>query len=88
MLNTLLAVVVSVVGFYTMGTLANVSYRLMRISELKIDHDNTRNKDAKNECVNLTRHHMQGIKESWKWPSIVVASILAAVRWGRSLETK
>lgn len=88
MLSAILLFLSCIVGTYFTGTAINISYRLMRVAELRVDYDNTRNKETKNECTNLARHHMRGIKDAWKWPSIVVASIIDAIKWGSSLDSK
>jgi hypothetical protein len=84
----MLVTTVTALSLYVGGITLNVAYRLMRITELKVDHDTTRSKDVKNECLSLTRHHMGGIRSAWKWPTIVVVSSITALKWGRSLETK
>lgn len=84
----MLVATVTVLSLYAGGTALNVAYRLMRIAELKVDHDTTRSKDVKNECMSLTRHHMGGLRSAWKWPSVVVVSSTTALKWGRSLEAK
>lgn len=84
----MLLIPTSVFFLYLGGTILNVSYRLMRISELKVDFDTTRSKDTKNECMCMTRHHMGGLRSSWKWPTAVVMSVVSALRWGKSLESK
>ena len=53
-----------------------------------MDFDTTRSKDTKNECICMTRHHMGGLRSSWKWPTAVVMSVVSALRWGKSLESK
>lgn len=84
----MLVVPVISLSLYVGGTTLNIAYRLMRIAELKVDHDNTRSKDAKNECISLTRHHMNGLRSAWKWPSVIVMSTISALKWGKSLDVK
>lgn len=84
----MLIIAISSVSLYVVGTMLNAAYRMMRISELKVDHDMTRSKDVKNECMSLTRHHMGGLRSAWKWPAIVVRSVKTALEWGKSLEIK
>lgn len=83
----MLVVTVTALSLYVAGTALNVAYRLMRVSELKVDFDTTRSKDVKNECISLTRHHMGGLRSAWKWPTTVAVSSTAALKWGRSTET-
>jgi hypothetical protein len=84
----MLVVPVTALSLYIAGTALNIAYRLMRIAELKVDHDTTRSKDVKNECMALTRHHMGGLRSSWKWPTVVVTGTTAALKWGKSLDVK
>jgi hypothetical protein len=66
---------------YTLGAILSVSYHLFRVSELKVAHDSTRVKDAKNDCVALTRHHAREIKRFWAWPaSLLDPKVLAWIR--------
>jgi hypothetical protein len=84
----MLIITATALSLYVGGTALNVAYRLMRIAELKVDHDTTRSKDVKNECMSLTRHHMGGLRSAWKWPSVVIIGSKTALKWGRSLEVK
>ena len=84
----MLVVLVTALSLYAGGTILNIAYRLMRIAELKVDHDMTRSKDVKNECASLTRHHMSGLHSSWRWPAVVVKGVTTALKWGKSLDTK
>lgn len=73
---------------YIVGVMIDVSYRLIRISELKIDFDSTRSKDVKNECIALARHHMRGLRTSALWPRHILVGTRVALSWGRSLDGK
>jgi hypothetical protein len=84
----MLVVTVTALSLYVVGTALNVAYRLMRVSELKVDHDTTRSKDVKNECISLTRHHMDGLRSAWKWPTVIVMGVKSALKWGKSLDIK
>lgn len=84
MLTSLLAVV----SIYVAGIIVDAAYRLVRISELKIDFESTRSKDVKNECVNLARYHSQGLRAVALWPKHVVLGARSAIIWSRSLESK
>jgi hypothetical protein len=84
----MLITAVTFISLYVVGTFLNAGYRLMRIAELKIDHDTTRSKDVKNECMSLTRHHMGGLRSVWKWPTVIVKGVKSALEWGKSLESK
>ena len=75
-------------SIYITGVIIDASYRLIRISELKIDFDSTRSKDVKNECVALARHHMHGLRTSALWPRHILVGTRAALSWGRSLDSK
>jgi hypothetical protein len=84
----MLVVPATALSLYLVGTTLNIGYRLMRIAELKVDHDTTRSKDVKNECMSLTRHHMGGLRSAWKWPSVIAVGVISALKWGRSLDAK
>ena len=84
----MLVVPVTVLSLYLAGTTLNIGYRLMRIAELKVDHDTTRSKDVKNECMSLARHHMGGLRSAWKWPTVIAVSVKSALKWGKSLDVK
>lgn len=71
---------------YLSGLFFNVSYRLMRLAEIKHEHDLTRSKDIKNDCMNLARFHVQELGASWAWPISILD--LSAFRWGQSLDKK
>ncbi len=84
----MLTSLLTVISIYVAGIAADASYRLARISELKFDFDSTRSKDVKNECTALARHHMRGLRSSYRWPQHVVEGVRTALSWGRSLEGK
>jgi len=85
---TMLTLLLAVSSIYVMGTMISVSYRLVRISELKIDFDSTRSKDVRNECITLTRHHVRGLKTSVLWPHHVFTGAKSAISWIGSLDSR
>jgi len=85
---TMLTLLLAISSIYVMGIMISASYRLTRISELKIDFDSTRSKDMRNECITLARHHAQGLKMSVLWPHHVFTGAKSAISWARSLDSK
>lgn len=73
----------AVASIYFSGFVLSTSYRLVRLAEIKFEHDATRSKDVKNDCINLTRYHVRELRDAWMWPIGLLD--LSALKWGRAL---
>jgi hypothetical protein len=77
---------VTIALVYATGATLSAAYHMLRLSELKLEHDSTRVKDTKNDCVALARHHVHELTRSWIWPAGLFD--MKALSWSRSLGKK
>lgn len=67
--------------FYLFATAIFSFYNILEINSLHKQYEISRDKNAKNSTILLSRECLSNIKNSWMWPFLVVKSFIAAFKW-------